>query len=219
MPCGGFLFVIGHGEAAAFASPADLIAGLFQLGHADREHGDPGAGHELRCGEGADRRPPCQQRRRATAAHEHGTEQDEEPGGGQVAEPVGGAGPEEVHGEQAQRHQAEGLGGAAQVAPAHPRRQCAGDGGETEERRGPGTHAHRRPGDGQEHQRGHQQAHRAEPEQDLGHRRGAEPVPARGAGHGQVASDDLGARLGALGEAWRPWRSVASFYLWRSRRT
>ena len=35
VPGGELLILIGHGHAAAFAAPTNLVAGLFQFGHAD----------------------------------------------------------------------------------------------------------------------------------------------------------------------------------------
>ena len=35
VPCGAFLFLVGHRKAAAFAAPANLVARLLQFLHAD----------------------------------------------------------------------------------------------------------------------------------------------------------------------------------------
>ena len=72
--------------------------------------------------------------------------------------------------------------GHPQPPTAEPDARAAGGCGQPGEDGGPAADAHPGPGEGEERDRGDQQAQGAEPEQDRGHRRGAQPVPSAGGG-------------------------------------
>ena len=93
---------------------------------------------------------------------------------GRRTQPAGVLGAEHVQHDQPQRDRGERLGSDAEVAAGQPLAGDRGRDGEPDQHRGAAADAEPRPGHGQEDHGGDEQAGRAEPEQDLGDRGGAE---------------------------------------------
>ena len=105
--------------------------------------------------------------------HQQAAEHDREVRSGDAAEPTGRIRPEDVERQESERHDDERLGSGAQPLRGQPGAQATGGGGQADEYGGPASHAHLRPGDGEEDQGRHQQAERSEAEENLRNRGGA----------------------------------------------
>ncbi len=93
-------------------------------------------------------------------------------------------GADHVEDDQPERDGGERLGGDPEVAAGQPLAGERGRDGQPDQHRGAAADAEPRPGHGQEDHGGDEQAGRAEPEQDLGHRGGAEAGGRRGGAGG-----------------------------------
>ncbi len=152
------------------------------------ERGEQGAGRRRRrfarldaCGHEtprkADRDLPAGERRHRRTAYgeagrgrgnrQHRAEHDQERRHSKVPEPPGVIGARDVQTHEPQRDEPQRLRGAPQAPPGDDGGDRGGDGGETDQRRRTATHAHHRPGDGEEDQRRDEQAQGTQAQQEL----------------------------------------------------
>ena len=157
----------------------------------DPEHRDAeaeGGGH-LRC-----EQPPGREAQTERDRQERGADDDEEPLVARRPQPPGVLGAEHVQHDEAQRHGGERLGSDPEVAAGQPLAREDGRDGQPDQHGGAAADVEPRPRHGQEDHGGDEHAGGAEPEQDLGHRGGAE------AGGGWGAAGERGRGYGAAYE-------------------
>ncbi len=169
-------------------------AALVEVGEATGGDEHAETGDHLGAGQRARRCGPGDQRQGETSESEQRTERDEEHLDAGAAEPAGTLRSEDVQGEQAQRDHRQGLGAGAQVPPGQPPGKSRGGRGEGDEGGGATADAHQGPGDGEEHHRGDQHAQGPEAQQDLRHRRRAEPAARPRPRHLLPGRDRVGGR-------------------------